>query len=146
MIFFCFSINLCFWVFFGPPYCGIGATIRIGREMLCLPYAGFFVFFLIFCYFVGFQLFSTCLAILNNLQPCPTISILFNNCRTQEGPAYMRLSRFRPYIRPYVRTSVRTSVRTYVRLHIRFQFYPTRSIYLGPPIFLQIPDLLCIDY
>ena len=26
----------------GPPYCGIGATIRIGREMLCLPYAGFF--------------------------------------------------------------------------------------------------------
>ena len=34
----------------GPPYCGIGATIRIGREMLCLPYAGFLkegnVFFL----------------------------------------------------------------------------------------------------
>ena len=27
----------------GPRYCGIGATIRIGREMLCLPYAGFFV-------------------------------------------------------------------------------------------------------
>ena len=26
----------------GPPYCGIGNTIRIGREMLCLPYAGFF--------------------------------------------------------------------------------------------------------
>ena len=26
----------------GPPYCGIDATIRIGREMLCLPYAGFF--------------------------------------------------------------------------------------------------------
>ena len=25
----------------GPPYCGIGATIRIGREMLCLPYVGF---------------------------------------------------------------------------------------------------------
>ena len=25
----------------GPPYCGIGATIRIGREMLCLQYAGF---------------------------------------------------------------------------------------------------------
>ena len=22
---------------------GIGATIRIGREMLCLPYAGFFL-------------------------------------------------------------------------------------------------------
>ena len=25
----------------GPPSYGIGATIRIGREMLCLPYAGF---------------------------------------------------------------------------------------------------------
>ena len=29
----------------GPPYCGIGATIRIGQEMLCLPYAGFFIIF-----------------------------------------------------------------------------------------------------
>ena len=27
----------------GPPYCGIGATIRIGREIRCLPYAGFFL-------------------------------------------------------------------------------------------------------
>ena len=27
----------------GPPYCGIDATIRIGREMLCLLYAGFFI-------------------------------------------------------------------------------------------------------
>ena len=27
----------------GPPYCGIGATIRIGREMLCVLYAGFLV-------------------------------------------------------------------------------------------------------
>ena len=27
------------------PYCGISATIRIGREMLYLPYAGFFFFF-----------------------------------------------------------------------------------------------------
>ena len=26
----------------GLPYCGISATIRIGQEMLCLPYAGFF--------------------------------------------------------------------------------------------------------
>ena len=26
----------------GPPDCGFSATIRIGREMLCLPYAGFF--------------------------------------------------------------------------------------------------------
>ena len=31
-----------FWGILGPPYCGIGATIRIGREILCLPYAGFF--------------------------------------------------------------------------------------------------------
>ena len=27
----------------GPPYCGIGAAIRIGREMLCLANAGFFL-------------------------------------------------------------------------------------------------------
>ena len=27
----------------GPPSYGIGATIRIGQEMLCLPYAGFFL-------------------------------------------------------------------------------------------------------
>ena len=27
----------------GPPYGGIGATIRIGREILCLPCAGFFL-------------------------------------------------------------------------------------------------------
>ena len=26
----------------GPPYWGIGATIRIGQEMLCLLYEGFF--------------------------------------------------------------------------------------------------------
>ena len=25
----------------GPPYSGIGATIRIGREIQCLPYMGF---------------------------------------------------------------------------------------------------------
>ena len=29
------------WGYYGPPYYGIGATIRIGREVLCLPYAGF---------------------------------------------------------------------------------------------------------
>ena len=42
MIFTVFQKN---WVFgiLGPPYCGIGATIRIGREMLCLPYAGFLI-------------------------------------------------------------------------------------------------------
>ena len=40
MIFSVFQKN---WVLgiLGPPYCDIGATIRIGREMLCLPYAGF---------------------------------------------------------------------------------------------------------
>ena len=27
----------------GPPYYGIVATIRIGREMFCLPYAGFLI-------------------------------------------------------------------------------------------------------
>ena len=27
----------------GPPYCGIGATIRIGQGIRCLPYAGFFL-------------------------------------------------------------------------------------------------------
>ena len=32
--------------YIGPPYCGIGATIRIGQEMICLPYARFF-----FCIF-----------------------------------------------------------------------------------------------
>ena len=31
-----------FLVILGSPYCGISATIRIGREMLCLPYAEFF--------------------------------------------------------------------------------------------------------
>ena len=30
-----------FFGIFGPPYFGIGATIRIGQEMLCFPYAGF---------------------------------------------------------------------------------------------------------
>ena len=30
-----------FWGILGPPSYGIGATIRIGQEMLCLPYAGF---------------------------------------------------------------------------------------------------------
>ena len=30
------------WFCLGPPSYGIGVTIRIGREMLCLPYAGFF--------------------------------------------------------------------------------------------------------
>ena len=33
-----------FWAILGPPYRGIGATIRVGQEMFCLPYAGFFFF------------------------------------------------------------------------------------------------------
>ena len=41
--FFPFFKKIGFLGIFGPPYCGIGATIRIGREMLCLPYAGFFL-------------------------------------------------------------------------------------------------------
>ena len=32
-----------FFGILGPPSYGIGATIRIGQEMLCLPYAGFFL-------------------------------------------------------------------------------------------------------
>ena len=40
--FFRFSKKMGFLGILGPPYCGIGVTIRIGREMLCLPYAGFF--------------------------------------------------------------------------------------------------------
>ena len=36
-----------FLAILGPPYRGIGATLRIRREMLCLPYAGFFL--LSFC-------------------------------------------------------------------------------------------------
>ena len=32
-----------FFGILGPPYCGIGAIIRIGRAMVCLPYAGFFL-------------------------------------------------------------------------------------------------------
>ena len=40
--FFRFFKKLGFLGILGPPYCGIGATIRIGREMLFLPYAGFF--------------------------------------------------------------------------------------------------------
>ena len=40
MIFFVF-FKFGFLDILGPPYCGIGATIRIGLEMPCLPYAGF---------------------------------------------------------------------------------------------------------
>ena len=36
-----FSVKKKLLVILGPRYCGICATIRIGREMLCLPYAEF---------------------------------------------------------------------------------------------------------
>ena len=39
---FLFFKKIVFFAILGPPYCGIGATIRIGREILCLQYAGFF--------------------------------------------------------------------------------------------------------
>ena len=42
MIFPFFRKKIGFWGIFGPPSYGIGATIRIGREMLFPPYAGFF--------------------------------------------------------------------------------------------------------
>ena len=42
--FFPFFKKIGFLGILGPPYCGVGATIRIGREMLCLPYAGFFIY------------------------------------------------------------------------------------------------------
>ena len=35
-----------FWGILGPPSYGIGATIRIGREIQCLPYTGFLMHFL----------------------------------------------------------------------------------------------------
>ena len=38
-----FNHFLFFWFLFilGPPYSGSGATIRIGQEIRCLPFAGF---------------------------------------------------------------------------------------------------------
>ena len=45
MIFSIFFSSIGFLGILGPPSYGIGATIRIGREMLCLPYAGFFDLF-----------------------------------------------------------------------------------------------------
>ena len=41
-LFFPFFKKIVFLGILGPPYRGIGATIRIGREMLCLLYARFF--------------------------------------------------------------------------------------------------------
>ena len=42
MIFVRFSKKIGCLGIFGPPSYGIGANIRIGPDMLCLPYAGFF--------------------------------------------------------------------------------------------------------
>ena len=39
--FFPFFKKIWFLGILGPHFYGIGATIRIGREMLCLPHAGF---------------------------------------------------------------------------------------------------------
>ena len=44
--FFPFSKKFGLMGILGPPSYGIGATIRIGREILCLPYAGFLLVFL----------------------------------------------------------------------------------------------------
>ena len=48
-----------FWGILGPPYCGIGAAMRIDREMLCLPYAGFLsnVFTILICSRIYWKLF-----------------------------------------------------------------------------------------
>ena len=42
--FFRFKFFFWFLCILGPPYCGIGATIRIGRDIRCLSYAGFFLY------------------------------------------------------------------------------------------------------
>ena len=51
-----FQKNQVFLSILGPPYHGIGATIRIGREMLCVLYAGFFlmIYKMYFSYFSSF--------------------------------------------------------------------------------------------
>ena len=47
VLFFPFLNSFWFLFILGPPYGGIGATIRIGREIRCLPYAGFFYTYII---------------------------------------------------------------------------------------------------
>ena len=49
--FFLFSKKSGIGVILGPHYCGIGATIRISQEMLCLPYAKFLLFKIMLVYF-----------------------------------------------------------------------------------------------
>ena len=46
-----------FWGILGPPYCGIGASIHVGQEMLSLPNAGFFLIELIFLRFLDIYIF-----------------------------------------------------------------------------------------
>ena len=63
-MFFRFGLFLSVYIFFWflcilfPLYYGIGATIRIGREIRCLLYAGFLFYLLFFCnkllYFLAF--------------------------------------------------------------------------------------------
>ena len=60
MIFFQFFKKMGFLGILGPPYCGIGATIRIGREMLCLPYAGFFFEAFVFMIRKGLKFYKIC--------------------------------------------------------------------------------------
>jgi hypothetical protein len=43
--FFLFFKKIWFLGILGPPSYGIGETIRIGQEMLCLQYPGFFLSF-----------------------------------------------------------------------------------------------------
>ena len=43
MIFSIFQKKMGFWVFLVHATVVSGATIHIGQEMLCLPYAGFFL-------------------------------------------------------------------------------------------------------
>ena len=61
LMIFLFFKKIGFLGILGPPYCGIGATIRISREMLCLPHAGFFwsdcLFFLDFAPYLDFKKF-----------------------------------------------------------------------------------------
>ena len=55
-----------------------------------------------------------------------------DDCRTQEGPAYMRLSRFRPSVRPSVRPYLRTYVST-----LDFSFIPHAQFTSDPQYFYR---------
>ena len=64
-----------FWGIPGPPYYGIGATIRIGRETLCLSYVGFLF---ITVSFID-QLFS--ITLIQSMVQRRTNQILIQRCR-----------------------------------------------------------------